>query len=119
MIRLVAVAGFALSLAVSAQAMTPAPTVIQPDGMITKSLACGPGMTRVNGVCVAVRRSSCPPSRPQMRDRNDLLVVVLQRHSEFVGKATGHRHFWYKQAKRLRRRDDNAASVHYLPPVVI
>jgi len=54
MIRLIAIAGFALSVAVSAQAMTPAPIVLQPDGMITKiAAACGAGRTRVNGVCVA------------------------------------------------------------------
>jgi hypothetical protein len=53
MIRLIAVAGFALSVATSAQAMTPAP-VPQPDGMITQvAAACGAGRTRVNGVCVA------------------------------------------------------------------
>ena len=53
MIRLLAVAGFALSVATLAQAMTPAP-IPQPDGMITKvARACGAGMTRVNGVCVA------------------------------------------------------------------
>jgi hypothetical protein len=54
MIRLIAVAGFALSVAVSAQAMTPAPIIPQSDGMITKvAAACGAGRTRVNGVCVA------------------------------------------------------------------
>jgi hypothetical protein len=54
MIRLIAVAGFALSLTISAQAMTPAPVIPQPDGMITKvAAACGAGRTRVNGVCVA------------------------------------------------------------------
>ena len=54
MIRLIAVAGFALSVAVSAQAMTPAPIILQPDGMITKvAAACGAGRTRINGVCVA------------------------------------------------------------------
>jgi hypothetical protein len=53
MIRLIAVAGFALSVATSTQAMTPAP-LPQPDGMITQvALACGVGRTRVNGVCVA------------------------------------------------------------------
>ena len=53
MIRLIAVAGFALSVAISAQAMTPAP-IPQPDGMITQvAAACGAGRTRVNGVCVA------------------------------------------------------------------
>jgi hypothetical protein len=53
MIRLIAVAGFALSVATSTQAMTPAANP-QPDGMITQvALACGVGRTRVNGVCVA------------------------------------------------------------------
>jgi len=53
MIRMIAVAGFALSVAISAQAMTPAP-IPQPDGMITQvAAACGAGRTRVNGVCVA------------------------------------------------------------------
>jgi hypothetical protein len=45
MIRLIAIAGFALSVAVSAQAMTPAP-IIPPDGMITEvAVACGVGRT--------------------------------------------------------------------------
>ena len=53
MIRLIAVAGFALSVAASAQAMTPAP-IPQPEGLITQvAAACGAGRTRVNGVCVA------------------------------------------------------------------
>lgn len=53
MIRLIAVAGFALAVATSAQAMTPAP-IPQPDGMIMQVAAgCGPARTRVNGVCVA------------------------------------------------------------------
>jgi hypothetical protein len=53
MLRLFTVAGFALAVATSAQAMSPAP-LTQPDGMITQvRLGCGPGRTRVNGVCVA------------------------------------------------------------------
>jgi hypothetical protein len=53
MIRLIVVAGFVLAFATSAQAVTPAP-LPQPDGMITQvRLACGPGRTRVGGVCVA------------------------------------------------------------------
>ena len=43
MIRLIAVGGFALAVATSAQAMTPAP-IPQPDGMITQVAAgCGAG----------------------------------------------------------------------------
>ncbi len=54
MIKLIAIAGCALFVAVSAQAMTPAPIIPQPDGMITEvAAACGAGRTRVNGVCVA------------------------------------------------------------------
>jgi len=54
MIRLIAIAGFALSVAVSAQAMTVAPIIPQPESMITEvAAACGVGRTRVNGVCVA------------------------------------------------------------------
>jgi hypothetical protein len=54
MIRLIAIAGFVLSVAVSAEAMTPAPIILLPDGMITEvAAACGVGRTRVNGVCVA------------------------------------------------------------------
>jgi hypothetical protein len=54
MIRLIAITGFALSVAVTAQAMTPAPIIPQPNGMITEvAAACGLGSTRVNGVCVA------------------------------------------------------------------
>jgi hypothetical protein len=42
MIRLIAVAGFALAVASSAEAMTPAP-IHQPDGVITQvAYACGP-----------------------------------------------------------------------------
>jgi hypothetical protein len=53
MLRLFAVAGFALAVTTSAQAITPAP-LPQPDGMITQvRLGCGPGRTRVGGVCVA------------------------------------------------------------------
>jgi hypothetical protein len=53
MLRMFAVAGFALAVTTSAQAITPAP-IPQPDGMITQvAAACGAGRTRVNGVCVA------------------------------------------------------------------
>ena len=53
MIRLIAVAAFALAVATSAQAMSPAP-LPQLDGMVTQvAAACGVGQTRVNGVCVA------------------------------------------------------------------
>ena len=53
MVKLIAVAAFALTVTSSAQAMSPAP-LHQPDGMITQVAAgCGVGRTRVNGVCVA------------------------------------------------------------------
>jgi hypothetical protein len=63
MIRLIAIAAFALAVATSAEAMSPAP-LHQPDGMITQVReACGAGRVRINGICVArttrrhVRRS--------------------------------------------------------------
>lgn len=53
MLRLIAVGGFALLVATSAQGMTPAPFP-PPNDMITQVAAgCGPGRTMVNGVCVA------------------------------------------------------------------
>jgi hypothetical protein len=65
MIRLIAVAGFVLAVATSAQAMTAAPIHHQ-DGMITQvRLGCGPGRTRVGGVCVA--RTTVRHTRRQAR----------------------------------------------------
>jgi hypothetical protein len=53
MIRLIAIACFALAVTSSTHAMTPAP-IPQPDGMVTQIAAgCGAGRTRINGVCVA------------------------------------------------------------------
>jgi len=53
MLRLIAVVGFALSIATSAQGMT-LRRFPQPDDMVTQiAVGCGPGRTRVNGVCVA------------------------------------------------------------------
>jgi hypothetical protein len=53
MMRLIGVAAFALTLASSAQAMPLAP-LHQADGMTTQAaFGCGPGRTRVGGVCVA------------------------------------------------------------------
>lgn len=53
MIRMIAVAAFALTVATSAQAMSPAP-LRQPDGMTTMvAFGCGAGRTRVGDVCVA------------------------------------------------------------------
>jgi hypothetical protein len=53
MLKLIAVAGFALTVATSAQGMTPAP-LAPPNDMVTQVAAgCGPGRTRINGICVA------------------------------------------------------------------
>jgi hypothetical protein len=65
MVRLIAIAGLAFIIATSAQAMTPAP-IAQPDSMITEvAAACGPGRTRVNGVCVA--RTTIRHTRREVR----------------------------------------------------
>ena len=63
MIRLIAFAAFALAVATSAQAMSPAP-LHQADGMITQVReACGAGMHMVNGTV----HSYChPPQRRQV-----------------------------------------------------
>ncbi|KRR23651.1 hypothetical protein CQ14_32005 [Bradyrhizobium lablabi] len=54
MIRLIAVAGFAILIATSAHGMSPAPLPQSADDTITQiALGCGPGRTRVAGVCVA------------------------------------------------------------------
>ena len=54
MIKLLAITGFAVSVALSAQAAPLAPIIPQPDSLITEvAAACGVGRTRVNGVCVA------------------------------------------------------------------
>ena len=53
MFKLIAVSAFALAVATSAQAMSPAP-LHQANGMITQvAYGCGAGMTRVRGVCVS------------------------------------------------------------------
>jgi hypothetical protein len=53
MLRLIAVAGFALLVTSSAQAITPAP-MPQPESIVSEvAAACGAGRTRINGVCVA------------------------------------------------------------------
>lgn len=53
MIKLLCTAALALAVTASAQAMTPAP-ISQPDGLIANvAWGCGPGRTRVAGVCVA------------------------------------------------------------------
>ena len=53
MLKLIAIAGFALTIATSAQGMTPAP-LAPPDDMVTQvAVGCGMGRTRINGVCVA------------------------------------------------------------------
>jgi hypothetical protein len=53
MLKLIAIAAFALTIATSAQGMTPAP-LTSPDDRVTQvAVGCGIGRTRVNGVCVA------------------------------------------------------------------
>jgi hypothetical protein len=53
MMRLIAIVGFALALATSAQAMTPAPLLQLGDVITQVRLGCGPGQTMRNGQCVA------------------------------------------------------------------
>jgi hypothetical protein len=53
MLRLIAVAGFVLLVASSAHAITPAPPPLVDEMATRVAVGCGPGRTRVNGVCVA------------------------------------------------------------------
>jgi hypothetical protein len=53
MFKLVAVAAFALTVATPAQAMSPAPLPDLENLATPAAFACGPGRTRVGGVCVA------------------------------------------------------------------
>jgi hypothetical protein len=53
MLKLIAVAGFALAVVTSAQGMTPAPLAPSNDIVIQVAVGCGVGRTRINGVCVA------------------------------------------------------------------
>ena len=65
MLRLIAIAAFGLALTTSAQAMTPAP-VHEPAGIVKEvAYGCGPGRTRVGGVCVA--RTTMRHERRQAR----------------------------------------------------
>jgi hypothetical protein len=65
MVRLIAIAVFALAFTTSARAMPAAP-VHQPDGLITQvAFGCGPFRTRVGGVCVA--RTTIRQTRRQVR----------------------------------------------------
>ena len=65
MLRLIALAGFALTVATSAQGMTPAPIAV-PDRMVTEvAVGCGVGRTRINGVCVA--RTTVRHARREVR----------------------------------------------------
>jgi hypothetical protein len=86
MIRLIAIAGLASSTAVSGQALTPAPIVLQPDGMITKIAAARWQDTGQRCIRGKNHHPPHPPSRPQMCDRNDLLALMLQWRSE-IGSA--------------------------------
>ena len=53
MLKSIAIAAFALTIATSAQGITPAP-LAPPDDMVTQvAVGCGLGRTRINGVCVA------------------------------------------------------------------
>jgi hypothetical protein len=53
MLRFIAVAAFALAVATPVQAMSPAP-LPQIETLTTEvAFLCGPGRTRVGGVCVA------------------------------------------------------------------
>jgi len=53
MLKLITFATFVLAITTSAQAMTVAPVHLPGDLVTQVAWACGPGMTRVNGVCIS------------------------------------------------------------------
>ena len=91
MVKLIAVAAFALTVTSSAQSMSPAP-VHQPDSLITQVAAgCGAGRTRVNGVCVA-RTTNAKPAAPSVGVELALLADCMmncgcraKKRSSFLG----------------------------------
>jgi len=100
MIRLIAV-GFVLALATSAQAMPLAP-VQQSDGITQVAYGCGPGRTRVRGVCVA--RTTVRQARRCVRwhgsacagwryywDETEIWQEVVERRSRLPFQSTFHR----------------------------
>ena len=77
MIRFISIAGFALSVAVSAQAMTPAPIALA--GEHDHGNRCCLRRGEDTGQwCVRGKNhgSADPTSRPQVRDWNDLLALM-------------------------------------------
>ena len=89
MLRLIAIAGFALSISTSAQAITPAP-LPQVDDMITQvAVGCGPGRTRIDGVCVArtTVRQTRRAVRRCVRWQGGLVLCTSERHALAVGPA--------------------------------
>jgi hypothetical protein len=69
MIRMISAAGFALAVATSAHAMTPAP-LAQPERVIVQVReGCGMGRVMVNGVCS--REPRCAKSTEPTADARD------------------------------------------------
>jgi len=103
MIRLIAAAGFVLAVATSAQAITPAP-IPQSDGMITQvRLGCGPGRTRVGGVCVA--RTTIRHTRRMVRRgyRRGYYWAQKRRHRTCVRSIINRTPVWpMRSARRWR-----------------
>ena len=78
MLRLIAIAGFALSISTSAQAITPAP-LPQVDEMVTQvAVGCGPGRTRIR------RRMRCTDYRPPDPPRRPSVCAMAGRYLCFV-----------------------------------
>jgi hypothetical protein len=78
----IAIAFGSLILATSAQAMPLAP--VHPDGMITQiAYGCGPGRTRVGGVCVARLRSATPAGASDGMEALALGCGTTELGSEF------------------------------------
>jgi len=84
MIRMISAAGFALAVATSAHAMTPAP-LAQPERVIVQVReGCGLGRVMVNGVCqsrAAMRRSTEPTA--DVRATREVSALPRRRPERF------------------------------------
>ena len=92
MLRLIAIAGFALSISTSAQAITPAP-LPQVDEMVTQvAVGCGPGRTKWTAYALHGLPSARPaaPSVGVCDGRAVLVLCTSERHAlAFVQQEIG------------------------------
>lgn len=90
MIKSIAVVGFALAIATSAQAMPQAP-IAQSDAGIMMQVAygCGAGRTRINGICIGQNNRPPNTSVLAMVWRNLPQLAIFLSNEHFARRRTG------------------------------